>query len=178
MIALSIFFSDGHQDCACLEITNNEESLTTLIFATRGLNIGAHSINSIARRYGQSQIDVYKECTSTDVKAFMSSESFDRATELWWNQFELNYKRNLKSARENALLDHISCVPTPELMTTVEKASSDLADEVKGLIQRMLVEIKNMTARDLTVSWRTPLSHLASDSHQAYHLYWRILSKP
>lgn len=112
------------------------------------------------------------------MKAIIDSKSFGRVTGLWWNQFELNYKRNLKSARENALLDHISCIPTPDMMTTVEKASSDLADEVKGLIQRMLVEIKNMTARDLKVSSRTPLSRLTPDSHRAYHLYWRILSKP
>lgn len=86
------------------------------------------------------------------MQAWMASDSFQSSVELWWNEFELNLKRDLGRARRNSLLDSISHVPTPSLMHTVEEASTGLAMDVKRLIRQMLDMTEKMTARAPAVS--------------------------
>lgn len=169
------FLSDCGQDCACLEITSNDSSLTTMIFATEGLSVGADSINQAARQCGQAQIDLFRESASSEVQALMVSDSFECSIDLWWREFELKPKRDLELARKNSLLDSILYVPTPELMSTAEKAAEDLATDVKRLIEQMIKLSEKLTGRTPAVSTGAHSHQPAPNPCLVYSMHRRIL---
>jgi hypothetical protein len=136
----------------CLEITSNELSLTTMIFARHGLPFGADRINQVARRHGLAQIDAYRKSAAPAIQELMARSGFELDLESWWKDFELRSKRDLDLSRTNALLDSIMHVPTPNLMATVEAASEELARNVKELIRTVQEMTRKVTARPITAS--------------------------
>lgn len=169
------FPSDCGQDCACVEIMSNDTSLTTMIFATEGLSVGADSINQAAREHGQAQIDLFRESASSEMQALMASDRFEGSVDLWWKEFELKPKRDLKLARKNSLLDSILHVPTPALMSTAEKAADDLATDVKRLIERMIESTEKLTGRTPAVSTGARPHQSAPNTCLVYNMHRRIL---
>jgi hypothetical protein len=158
------FFSDSRQDCACLEITSDNPSLTTLIFKTNGLADGADYINQVARQHADTQIQNFKETAPADVQRVMATESFERALEAWWYDFEVRCKRDLDLSQSNALLDKIILVPVPDLLGEVKKASHELARRTKQLIHDMILVIEQTTARMPTVRTNLPESEKTSSN--------------
>lgn len=135
-----------------MEITSDGPSLTTMILKTDGLPVGADYINRVARQHAEYQILTYTNSASPEVQKLLTADSFERAVEAWWYDFEVKCKRNLDLAQKNALLEKIIFVPSPGLMLAVEEASHELARKTKQLIEEMVQVVQQMTARMPTVS--------------------------
>jgi hypothetical protein len=69
----------------------------------------------------------------------MATDSFERALDAWWYDFEVRCKRDLELAQTNALLDE------------VKKASNDLARRTKQLILNVIAMIQQTTGHMPTV---------------------------
>jgi hypothetical protein len=139
------------QDCAILEIASDNPSLTTLIFKTDGLPDGADYINQVARRHAEHHIQSYRNEASTDVQKVMATDSFERALEGWWYDFEVRCKRDLDLSQTNALLEKIILVPVPGLLDEVKKASHELAQRTKQLIESLVLMTQQTMGRLPTV---------------------------
>ena len=135
-----------------MEITNANTSLTTMIFKTSGIPVGSDYINQAARQHAESCIEEYRHRAPPDVRELLSTESFQRAVEAWWHEFEEKWKRDLKLASDHSILDKIIHVPTPGLMNVIDKASRDLALRTRDTIERLSLNVELMTQRKLTVS--------------------------
>jgi hypothetical protein len=81
----------------------------------------------------------------------MATGDFERALETWWYDFEVRCKRDLDLSQSNALLEKIILVPVPGLMDAVRKASQELAQRTKQLIEDLIRTIEQTTARKPTV---------------------------
>jgi hypothetical protein len=161
--------TDGLQDCACLEITSDDPSLTTLIFKTEGLAKGADHINQVARRFADEHIQRYKNDAPRDVQEVMATESFERALEAWWYDFEVRCKRDLRLSQTSALLEKIILVPVPGLLEEVKKVSLELAERTKQLIEGMASVIEQMTGRRPTVGFQSIREELLLTSSTIVH---------
>lgn len=135
-----------------MEITNANSSLTTMIFKTSGIPVGSDYINQAARQHAESCIEEYLRTAPPEVRELLSTESWKRAVEAWWHDFEEKWKRDPKLASDHSILDKIIHVPTPGLMDVVKKASRDLALRTRDTIERLCLNVELMTQRKLTVS--------------------------
>lgn len=168
--------TDGPQDCACLEIMSDNPSLTTLIFKTEGLAKGADYINQVARCFAEEKLQRYKNEAPSDVQEVMATESFERALEAWWYDFEVRCKRDLNLSQTNALLEKIIIIPVPGLLEEVKKVSLELAERTKQLIEGMSSVIEQMTGRRPTVGLELPREEFwLMSSTIVHHMCWRVL---
>lgn len=127
-----------------MEIKTTTPALTTVILKMKGLTIGGDYVNRMARKYVKKKIDAFKNSASTEVQQFVAGADFERIQERWWRDFEEIYKRNLKQAREQGLLNKAGMIPVHGLQEETERASYDLANRTLDLINQIKSKVEKM----------------------------------